>query len=513
MSKDLIRRKQFDRNRNMAEAQLEQFQRELSAVAQKLNEREHQLAHINQQSQNQVAQLQAQLNDVLSRLDDKEREIALLQINMAEVPNVHATPTVANDDFSRGRVPDIIKGLPQYSGSSHQLSTWIQSVERIIRHFRSLHGTAIFELWLQEIRNKIIGEAGDMLASNGIPLEWNAIKSQLTLLYGDKRELSTLLQKLFGLKQNRSNVHDFYSSIRDCFTGISTHIQTSEEWEKPAELVKFVDKLCLEKFVDGLDEPFATHVSLSQPATLNQAFQYAIDKANRIARKTGEYDVGKTHQKPVVPPRPSFQPNIFRPPPMRQFNPQFQQPHNNFQNKPLSQPINHRSIQKPQPSFQPHRQYNSQPNRPPYTQQNNQQYRSSNFQQNFPSYRPANFQQNFPSYRPQIQTQQQKIEPMDVDHSIRSRNINYMNRPNFHLGNEPDYEFYYEPEPNNLDYYQTTEQVEQNYEEQIDQVSNAYTENTLQSAIKSNEPVESASKQEIIDDLNFHTAYKTDGMT
>lgn len=484
----MSRANRFDDSRNMSEMQFERFQQELDTLREKLNEREQQLAFIGQQGQNQVAQLQAQLQDVFQQLGEREQEIAQLQIHVADIPIEPAAAPTSNDDFARGRVPDIIKGLPQYSGSLHQLNTWIQSVDRILNHFKSLAKTDIYQLWLQEIRNKIVGEAGDMLASNGIPLDWPTIKSQLILLYGDKRELSTLLQKLFSLKQERFSVNEFYANIRDCFTGISTHIQTSQEWEKPAEIVRFVDKLCLEKFIDGLEEPFATHVGLMQPTTLNQAFQHAMEKANKIARKNGEYDLTKTHQKPTLPQRSSVPFNNHKHPQYPPYKPlqPFQQrlPQRPNYPKPPQQPYfklpsnpgNH-----PQPLFQPYRQFNQPPNRPPYQQQ---------------YYRP-NFQP------PPHQNTHQKVEPMEVDRSIRSRNINYINRPNFHLEHLPvecenyyEYDAYYSPEQDEQNYY-SPEQAEQN-QEQTDHITKT-TQHTAETS-------ESAKNHEAIDDLNFHIA-------
>lgn len=485
----------FNQSRNMAEAQMEQFQQELRVLAERLSEREQQLAQVTQQGQNQVEQLQAQLNEVLIRLDEREQEIALLQIQQVPEPAPEPAPVpILETDFSRGRVPDIIKGLPQYSGSPHQLSTWTQSVDRILRHFSSLRTTEIYQLWLQEIRNKIVGEAGDMLASNGIPLDWNAIKSQLILLYGDKRELSTLLQKLFSLRQGRLHVNDFYTSIRDCFTGISTHIQTSQEWEKPAELVKFVDKLCLEKFVDGLEEPFATHVDLMQPTTLNQAFQYAIDKANKIARKVGEYDVGKSHPKPLIPPKNISPPNNFRqipqankqfhPPPLQAAIQNRQPPHYNY--RPYSHPANLRPLNNFQQPFPQPRQSNFQSNRAPYPQQNNQQYpqRPANFQNNSLPYRPP--QQNPPRPRP---------EPMEVDHSIRSRNVNYMNRPHYQVQEEfnGEYAEYY---PEYSEYSEQPSYDDLNTEEVPEQQAEANEQHVSQE-----------------DDLNFHLGIGTPNVT
>jgi hypothetical protein len=200
-----------------------------------------------------------------------------------------------------------------------------------------------------EIRNKITGEAGDLLASSGTPLDWEKIKEQLRIIYGDKRELSTLLQKLFSVRQSRNSVRDFYTTISDCYTGISSHIQMDAQWRHPEELIKFVDKLCLEKFIDGLEEPFSSHVGLLQPNNLGQAYQFANDKANKIARRTGECDLNNRqrtsqqyHQPPAARTNYTSKPTNNIP-----NNPGTSKPIPNYQ-KPLHKPYTNYTNSHPQ---------------------------------------------------------------------------------------------------------------------------------------------------------------------
>lgn len=61
--------------------------------------------------------------------------------------------------------------------------------------------------------------------------------------------------------------------------------------------MRFVDKLCLEKFIDRMDEPFSLHVRLLHPTSLSQAYQYANDKANKIARRNGEFEINNRNYK------------------------------------------------------------------------------------------------------------------------------------------------------------------------------------------------------------------------
>lgn len=259
-------------------------------------------------AQEQIADLQQQIENLNRALEERNEQIEELRDNIdLDVPGNPAGPRAQipggnpqiniDEECQRGKIPDLIKNLPTFSGNSKQINHWITCADRVIRMYRHLMGTDVYELWLMEVRNKIVGEAGDLLASSGTPLDWEKIKEQLKIIYGDKRELSTLLQKLFSVRQSRDTVRNFYTTISDCYTGISAHIQLDGQWRHPEELIKFVDKLCLEKFIDGLDEPFSSHVGLLQPASLGQAYQYANDKANKIARRNGEYDINNRNHK------------------------------------------------------------------------------------------------------------------------------------------------------------------------------------------------------------------------
>lgn len=264
------------------------------------------------EQQNQIEDLQQQienLNRVLRERNDQIEELRESQDRINPIPGPsHINPTIPprivptgnpaidiDVECQRGKIPDLIKNLPIFAGNVKQINHWISCADRVVQRYKHLIGTDVYELWLMEVRNKITGEAGDLLASTGTPLDWDKIKNQLKAIYGDKRELSTLLQKLFSLKQSHKSVANFYTAINDCYTGISTHIQMDPQWVHPDELVKFVDKLCLEKFIDGLEEPYSSHVGLLQPSNLPQAFQYANDKANKIARRNGEYDLNTRH--------------------------------------------------------------------------------------------------------------------------------------------------------------------------------------------------------------------------
>lgn len=493
--------------------QLEILQQQLHEATGALNAREVELQQRRLESeqfsvvQAQLAQTQAQLaareEDIRhfnlgARSEEAERQIAELQAQLQALRNTGQQQSGNinwNDEFQRGRIPDLIKIIPTFNGNSKVLPNWLDTVEKTLRHFDHLSGTESFNLWLQDIRNKVVGEAGDLLASCGTPLIWNSIKAQLLVFYGDKRELSTLLHKLFSLKQQRSSIPEFHSEIMDCFTGISSQVQISSEWKHPSEIIKFVDKLCLEKFNDGLEEPYSSYVSLLQPRSLNQAFNYAMEKANKVARKTGDFSIAnKSIQQaqlkfpPPVPMRNNHFPRISIQTPQ-------QLQHNNtnrYINNPYNFTLPYKTQQPYRPPYQqpyqqpqrpPHQQPYQQPQRPPYQQLHQQPFRQP-------------FQNFKPTYQ---QPATQKPIPMDIDPSIR---VNYMNRPKIqpihcHLNDTPDQEQFYTENFDPQHIYNQVEDIDpqQNYNDfQTEYYNPPQTEP---------EPEQAQAKEIVDDDLNF----------
>lgn len=160
--------------------------------------------------------------------------------------------------------------------------------------------------------------------------------------------------------------------------------------------------MCIEKFIDGLEEPFCSHVDILQPSTLSQAYQMAIEKANKIARRAGEFDFNKANNKSLPPSgSKSNLPFVLR--------------HQNNYRAPQQQ-FNQPPYHSPTQNFAPHINSSQPPryaNKPPHSA-------SQQFRQNIPAQRP-----NFNNYS--------KVEPMEVDRSIRSNKANYINRPNYNL--------------------------------------------------------------------------------
>lgn len=295
----------------------------------------------------------------------------------------------------RGRIPAIVSDLPEFTGNARNLSQWILDVEDMLELFSDLKKTFHYQLILRTIRRKIKNEANDVLITNNTPLEWDSMKDVLRLYYADKRDLITLDNQLKSMNRVKTeSIEIYYSRIREMITLISSAISMDDEWRgHETALIKLYNKLALDTFIRGLGEPLSHFCKNFRPQSLAQAYHYCVEYLNLDARNAPFRALEKT---PIPAPRGN---HLMNHPP-----PNLPQRRPNFNTSPATQskptPIFRQFV----PSNYPQRNWATQHNPPPRNV----------------------FAPNRTFYQ-----QQPRPEPMDVDRSIRSRMLDYQNRPNF----------------------------------------------------------------------------------
>lgn len=271
------------------------------------------------------------------------------------------------------KIPDVVKCIKEFSGQPGEFSSWKKSVDRVLDIYEQIKGTPKYFGILSIIRNKITGNADIALESYNTPLNWTAISKCLVAHYGDKRDVSTLEHQMSTLVQGNKTVSEFYQDIYTHLSLILNKIgclNTSNE--SLMLLTKSYREKALDTFVRGLNGDLPRLLGMKEPVDLPQALHLCLKLENQSYRSNHMHRMGK-HQPPQLPPKKNYHP-IQR----RTFYPQLAHMPQTYQ-------------QGWQPRYQsfPHNSHN--PPRPPK-----------------------------PQPRP---------EPMDVDQSLRSRHINYMNRP------------------------------------------------------------------------------------
>lgn len=390
------------------------------------------------------------------------------------------------------QTPQAVRELQPFDGNPTKLHSFIRAVENLIPFIEPLKGSPYEKIWLQAIRAKIINEADQVLETYGTALNWDDIKENLIAYYNDKRDPVTLTRELFQIQQINS-IEEFFGKIQNLLSLLINHtnISTNNENLKQDRILTHQEN-ALQVFLAGLKEPIGGNVRARQPRTIKQAFDAAIEERNFQSRG----GLNKPNLQPNLPARPPKAINF--PPQLRAHRPA---PYNQFYNRP---PM-------------PYPQYSQRPNFAP-------------------QYAPPNNDNSAPRAPPRALP---APEARDVDRSIRSKFVNYMNRPNdnsqrqsFSQRNrfvpavpprtaritelrniEQDYGDSYEQSTYNDPYYEHSMQSNYFYPDYYYETPYATTENypnytsTQHEADNENEPVDDNTEQnnekEFMDNLNF----------
>lgn len=277
------------------------------------------------------------------------------------------------------KIPDVVKSLKEFSGQPGEFNSWKKSVDRILTIYEPIKGTPKYYGILSVIRNKITGNADIALESYNTPLNWSAISQCLITHYGDKRDLSTLEYQMTTLVQGSNSIQEFYQKVYSHLSLILNRLGCLEMGNESLTLLTkaYRDK-ALDTFIRGLNGDLPRLLGIREPVDLPQALHLCLKLENQSFRSNHAYN------------------GRWKPP-----SQQYSKRNSGQQQKPIFHPQLAYIPQPRQLFFNQREQNNAIPPGPP---------------------------------RPQP-----KPEPMEVDSSMHSRRINYMNRPqpNQHFGKRP----------------------------------------------------------------------------
>lgn len=327
--------------------------------------------------------------------------------------NVILTTT---DLFNSLRVPDAIKDLPRFDGNPRLLFDFLDNVKEILSIISVTDGTPYGQLLLRAIRNKIVGEANEVLNMYGTPLDWEQIRQNLILHYSDKRNETSLIRDLHGLRQNNDTVQKFYSNIIELLSSMTTHVNIHEvDPNVIAAKKSLFAEMCLNTFLSGLKEPLGSTIRAMKPVTLAAAYACCIQEQNIFYTKS---DPNKqfSNLNPFNNSKP--RPQNSEPIVARSMLPQFR-----------IQP----SVSNPRPTYQPYtffpqKPFLTNPQAQPAFINNNQRFNNSNQNANRGqfmnpinnNFRPTPFQNSFnpqfrqPTFGRSFNNTQPKPEPMET---------------------------------------------------------------------------------------------------
>lgn len=333
-----------------------------------------------------IMNLTGSINASIKATTELQRQFLQMQTQsqfLIEQPEVLARPTSEADLQSQNRIPDPVKEIRLFNGDPTKYASWVKSVENVLEDYRVIKKKPLYRAIIRSIRQKITDEADTALIAYNIPDEdWTSIKKCLSLHYADKRDIRTLEYQLYSLYQGRKTIDEYFGEVNHQLTLIINKVQTEcLSLETMANTIEGHRNRALDTFIRGLNGDLSRLISIKNPKSLPEAYSACLELQNMSYRATNFTRNNSTN--PIVVPHNSLVPPVQNP---RKFT--YSQPMQNSQSR------QHQLTQ----------------------QQKNLLYSHVNRQQHN-------------NYRPVLPPRQPRPEPMDVDRSIQTRQVNYMNRP------------------------------------------------------------------------------------
>lgn len=241
--------------------------------------------------ENTIANLQAQINDLVRRLETKQ---AIEHVDAA---------------VKYTQLPDTLKYLPEFSGDKNTLSTWIDTVERTMNLCHEAEGSAVYQMWLGHVRNRVVGKANKVLLTKNCTLNWALMKQILSENFSAHRNLSNIISDVLMLKQNNLSLKSYISVCEELHQELNSNIyQDPINSGHEAAIMRVLVIMITNAFIDGLSYDLPRLVRASKPDTLENAFQAARDLADAHAR---ERQKNQTMSKNFAYRNPISQQNMF----------------------------------------------------------------------------------------------------------------------------------------------------------------------------------------------------------
>lgn len=270
------------------------------------------------------------------KLFDKNRNMSIPEVNVQElldqvrsltqnqamlVQTINTMRDRSNDPFLNFSIPDPIRNIPVFNGNRKEVLAWVEDAEETLNAYDSYKNDPIYSQIERAVKNKITGEAKEVLIAAGNPKHWNEIKDVLLNAYGDRRDITSHIQSLFYIRQGKNNLSDYYNKIRQIDTAIKSSAASMEDYKSHAKVINsFVSLITLTRFVDGLSEEISMHVRSCRPDSLEHAYEITMQYSNaayrhRMDRRTQLASQTKHSGQPTYSkPGPSNHPNPNRPP-------------------------------------------------------------------------------------------------------------------------------------------------------------------------------------------------------
>lgn len=215
----------------------------------------------------------------------------------------------------------IYKGLrfvPDFDGNPNVLTRFIHLCDHLAGQFSNVQSSELSKCALiNGILNKVIGPAARLINANGIPSDWNGIRSALVNNFADHRDETALYNDLSILRQGSSTPQEFYERCQNLFSTILTYISLHDTVQATIDSKReLYRKLTLQAYLRGLNEPLGSRIRCMRPETIEKALEFVHEEINTIYLQSRNERISDRKMINQVPVWNSFkmQPTLAPPP-------------------------------------------------------------------------------------------------------------------------------------------------------------------------------------------------------
>lgn len=223
---------------------------------------------------------------------DRDNQIAALEREMyrisAQLNQLAVNPAGSNSRATMSaeevvkslQTPSTLRDLIPFDGNPIKLNQFLKAVDGVMPVLEQAKDSPMFELWMQSIRSKIIGDADTILELYGTGLDWDEIKSNLISHYSDKRDEISLTRDLFKLSQT-GTVLNLYENVSHIISLLVNQLVINEKDANVKRAKqKFYQEMGLKVFVAGLKDPLGPIIRAQAPRTLKEALRLCSEETN-----------------------------------------------------------------------------------------------------------------------------------------------------------------------------------------------------------------------------------------
>lgn len=189
--------------------------------------------------------------------------------------------------------------LPDFDGNSHVLTRFIKLCDQLVlRHYCTTPGNELSNLALiNGILNKVTGPAARHINANGIPENWQGIRSALINNFADHRDESSLYNDLAMQTQGSSTPQEYYERCQNLFSTIMTYVSLHETVPSTIEAKRTLyQNLTLKAYLRGLKDPLGSRIRCMRPESMEKALEFVQEELNTVYMQTRN-EAGPSHKK------------------------------------------------------------------------------------------------------------------------------------------------------------------------------------------------------------------------